>query len=152
MFSWPWWSFSIVAAILWGLHFNLVVKVSNVLPKDIYTPLTIFIITSVSIFLLMPVIYHKVFSNLVTLWNSGNDIRISVVVLVFTAIIAANLLYIAMQLSPNATVAAILDITYPVFIAIIAWLLYRESHIDWTVLVGGGLIFSGAILIIWKHG
>jgi len=152
MFSWPWWIFSIIAAVLWGLHFNLVVKVSNVLPKDIYTPLTIFVITGVSIILLMPFIYHKVLSNLIILWHAGNEIRISVVVLVFTTIIAANLLYIAMQLSPNATVAALLDITYPVFIAIVAWLLYRENHLDWTVLVGGILIFSGAMLIVWKHG
>lgn len=124
---------------------------SNVLSKDIYTPLTIFVITGISIVLLLPIVHQKVFPNLVTLWSAGNDIRMSVVVLVFTAVIAANLLYIAMQLSPNATVAALLDITYPVFVAIVAWVLYRENHLDWSVLVGGGLIFSGAMLIIWKH-
>lgn len=152
MFTWPWWIFSIVAAIIWGLHFNLIVKVSNVLPKDIYTPLTLFLITSVSILLLFPFIHQKVFTNLVTLWHTSNDIRLSVIVLVFTAIIAASLLYIAMQLSPNATVAALLDISYPVFVAIIAWLLYRENHLDWSLLAGGGLIFTGAMLIVWKHG
>jgi len=152
MFTWPWWLFSIVAAVIWGLHFNMVVKVSNVLPKDIYTPLTIFLITSVSILVLLPFIHQKVFANMVTLWSAGNNVRLSVVVLFFTAMIAANLLFIAMQLSPNATVAALLDITYPLFIAIIAWLLYQENHLDWTVLLGGGLIFSGAMLIVWKHG
>lgn len=152
MFSWPWWSFSIAAAVIWGLHFNLVVKVSSVLPRDIYTPLTLFLITSVSILLVLPFIHQKVFANLVTLWHAGDEIKISMVVLVFTAIIAANLLFVAMQLSPNATVAALLDITYPVFIAIIAWLLYRENHLDWTMLAGGALIFSGAMLIVWKHG
>jgi len=152
MFTWPWWIFSIVAAVIWGLHFNLVVKVANVLPRDIYSPLTLFFITSVSILLILPVIHQKVFANLVTLWHAGDDVRLSVIVLVFTALIAASLLFIAMQLSPNPTVAALLDITYPVFIAIIAWLLYRENHLDWSVLVGGGLIFSGAMLIVWKHG
>jgi len=151
MFSWPWWFFSILAAVIWGLHFNLVVKVSNALPKDIYTPLTIFVITSVSILLIMPFIHHKLYANIQTLWQSGNEIRLSVLVLVFTAIIAANLLYIAMQLSPNATVAALLDITYPVFVAIVAWLLYRESHLDWSVLVGGALILCGSMIIVWKH-
>jgi len=151
MFSLPWWVFSLIAAVIWGLHFNLVVKVSNVLPKDIYTPLTIFVITSVSIILIVPLSYHKIYANLSTLWHSGNEIRLSVLFLVFTAIIAANLLYIAMQLSPNATVAALLDITYPVFVAVIAWLLYRESHLDWSVLVGGTLILCGSMLIVWKH-
>lgn len=152
MFSWPWWVFSIIAAALWGLHFNLVVKVSNVLPKDIYTPLTIFSITSVSMLLLLPIFHQKIGANLVTLWHAGSDIRLSVIALIFTAIIAANLLYIAMQLSPNATIAALLDITYPVFIALVAWLLYKENHLDWSVLAGGALIFSGAMLIVWKHG
>jgi drug/metabolite transporter (DMT)-like permease len=95
---------------------------------------------------------QKIAANIVTLWQSGNDIRLSVLVLIFTTLVAANLLYIAMQLSPNPTIAALLDITYPLFIAIIAWFLYRENHIDWPVLVGGALIFSGAMLIVWKHG
>jgi drug/metabolite transporter (DMT)-like permease len=102
--------------------------------------------------LLLPVIHQKVFANVVTLWHASDDIRISLVVLIFTTIVAANLLYIAMQLSPNPTVAALLDITYPIFVALVAWLLYRENHLDWSVLVGGGLIFSGAMLIVWKHG
>lgn len=152
MFAWPWWVFSILAAILWGLHFNLVVKVSNVLPKDIYTPLTLFAITSVSFIVLLPFIYHKLAANLLILWQAGNGIKLSVLVLVFTALFAACCLFIAMQLSPNPTVAALLDITYPVFIAVIAWLLYRENHLDWAVLAGGGLIFSGVMLIVWKHG
>ncbi len=152
MFSWPWWVFSILAAILWGLHFNLVVKVSNQLPRDIYTPLTLFFITSISILILLPFIYHKVASNLLSLWQAGNGIRLSMLVLVFTALIAASFLFVAMQLSPNPTIAALIDITYPVFIALIAWFLYRESHLDWAVILGACLIFSGVTLIIWKHG
>lgn len=152
MFSLPWWGFSITAAIIWGLHFNLVVKVSSVLPRDIYTPLTLFVVTAVSIFLLLPFMYQKIFANLATLWDAGTEIRISLVVLIFTTIIAANLLYVAMRLSPNATIASLIDITYPLFIALIAWLLYKENHLDWSVLVGGALIFSGSMLIVWKHG
>lgn len=152
MFSWPWWIFSIIAAAIWGLHFNLVVKVSHVLPKDIYTPLTLFVITSGAMLLVLPVFHQKLITNLVTLWQSGHNIRLYVVALVFTALIASSLLFTAMQLSPNATVAALLDITYPVFIAVVAWLLYKENHLDWSVLVGGALIFSGAMLIVWKHG
>ena len=152
MFTLPWWVFSIVAAMIWGLHFNLVVKVSRVLPDDIYTPLTLFVISSVSILLFLPVMYQKIFTNMVTLWHADNGIRLSVVALILTTIIAVSLLYIAMRLSPNATIASLLDITYPLFVAIIAWLLYKENHLDWSVLAGGALIFSGAMLIVWKHG
>lgn len=76
----------------------------------------------------------------------------SVVVLILTALIATSLLYIAMQLSPNATIAALMDITYPAFIAVVAWLLYRVNHLDWHVVIGAVLIFSGALVILSKHG
>ena len=152
MFNWPWWVYSMAAAVVWGIHFNLVVKVASRLPKDIYTPMTLFIFTGLSMFLVFPFVQQKVFSNIITLWSAGNDIRLSMIVLVFTTLIASSLLYIAMQLSPNATVAALLDITYPLFVAIAAWLLFRQNHIDWYVIIGGAFIFIGAMIIIWKHG
>ncbi len=152
MFTWPWWLFSLSAAVVWGLHFNMVVKVSNALPKDVYTPLTLFAVTALPIFFLMPFMYQKIGANIITLWQADNEVRVSLLVLMCTTLVAACLLYIAMQLSPNATIAALLDITYPLFIALIAWLLYRQNHLDWTVLLGGALIFAGAMLIVWKHG
>jgi len=148
----PWWFYSIVAAVVWGLHFNLVARIMKVMPSDVYAPLTLFLITALSIFALLPFMYEKIFANVMLLWQADNSIRLSVLVLIFTTIVAANLLYIAMQLSPNPTVASLLDITYPLFIAVIAWLLYRENHLDWSVLLGGGMILAGAMLIVWKHG
>ena len=148
----PWWFYSIVAAIIWGLHFNLVAKIMKVMPKDVYAPLTLFLITATSILILLPFMYQKIFANVTLLWHAGDSIRWSVLVLILTTILAANLLYVAMQLSPNPTVASLLDITYPLFVALIAWLLFRENHLDWSVVLGGGMILGGAMLIVWKHG
>lgn len=150
--TWPWWIYSILATIVWGLHFNLVVKVSSALPRDIYTPLTMFFITSFSLLILLPLAYSRMFENIATLWHGTPQLRISVLLLIVTAITAVTLLYTAMQLSPNATIASLLDITYPIFVALIAWLVFRENHLDWSVLLGGALIFAGASIIIWKHG
>lgn len=152
MLSWPWWVYSILASILWGLHFNLLVKVSNVLPKDIYAPLTLFFITANSMWILLPVAHRQIFANIHTLWQAGPSIRWSILILLVTTLTAATLLTSAMQLTNNATLASLLDITYPVFVALIAWLLFKEGHFDWSLLVGGILIFSGSMLIIWKHG
>lgn len=152
MLSWPWWTYSIFAAILWGLHFNLVVRVSRLLPNDIYTPLTLFFITSLSIFVTLPFTCQKIFSNIATLYHSGPEIRTSVLILIFSTLVAATLLYIAMRLSNNPTVAGSIDITYPFFVALIAWLLFKENQIDWSVIVGGILIIAGSFIIILKHG
>ena len=152
MLSWPWWSYSIIAAVLWGLHFNLVVRVSRILPNDIYTPVTLFFVTSLSMLVIVPFTWQKIFNNIVTLYQAGPEIRISVLLLIFTTLVAAILLYIAMRLSNNPTVAGAIDITYPFFVALIAWLVFRENQVDWSVIVGGMLIFAGSLLIIWKHG
>ena len=152
MLNWPWWTYSILASVLWGLHFNLLVKVSQVLPRDIYTPLTLFFITANSIWVLLLFAHKQLFINILTLWQAGPQIRLSLLVLIVTTVCAATLLTIAMQLSNNATLASLLDITYPIFVALVAWLLFREGHFDWTIIVGGVLIFAGSLLIIWKHG
>ena len=72
--------------------------------------------------------------------------------IIFTTTVAAVLLYVAMRMSNNPTVAGAIDITYPFFVALIAWLVFRENQVDWSVIVGGALIFAGSFLIIWKHG
>lgn len=152
MMTWPWWTYSILAAILWGLHFNLVVRVSRLLPNDIYTPLTLFFVTSLSMLAIIPFTWRRVFDNILSLYRAGTETRISVLLLLFTTLVAAMLLYIAMRVSNNPTVAGAIDITYPFFVALIAWLLFRENQVDWAVLLGGSLIFAGSFIIIWKHG
>jgi len=152
MQTWPWWTFSIFASVLWGLHFNLLVKVSNVLPRDIYTPLTLFFVTANSMWIVLLFAHKQVFANIHLLWQAGPQIRLYTLILIATTLSAAVLLTIAMQLSNSATLASLLDITYPIFVALVAWLLFKEGHFDWTIIVGGALIFCGSILIIWKHG
>jgi len=152
MLKWPWWTYSMLAALLWGLHFNLLVKVSSVLPKNIYAPLTLFFITANSIWLIALLAPKQLVVNIQTLWYAGPQIRLYLLLLIMTTLVAAVLLTIAMQLSNNATLASLLDITYPIFVALVAWAVFKEGHFDWTMLVGGLLIFSGSFLIIWKHG
>jgi len=142
----------LLASMIWGLHFNLIVKITKVLPRDIYTPLTLFFITSNSIWILLLFTHKPVFANINTLWQSGTQIRLYVFILIVTTLVAASLLYIAMQFSSNATLASLLDITYPVFVALVAWLVFKEGRFDWSLLLGGTLIFAGSLLIIWKHG
>jgi drug/metabolite transporter (DMT)-like permease len=46
--------------------------------------------------------------------------------------------------------AAVLEISYPLFVAAFAWLLFRQP-VEWPVLVGGVFIFVGsAIIVTWN--
>lgn len=47
----------------------------------------------------------------------------------------------------GAARAAVLEISYPLFVAIFAWLLYRQP-VSWSVIVGGVFIFVGSAIIV----
>ena len=48
----------------------------------------------------------------------------------------------------NATLASLIEISYPAFVALFAFLLYREVHFNASVLLGAALVFAGVALII----
>jgi drug/metabolite transporter (DMT)-like permease len=50
----------------------------------------------------------------------------------------------------GASKAAVLEISYPLFVAVFSWLLYREQ-MQLPVLIGGGFIFVGAAIIVLGH-
>lgn len=47
----------------------------------------------------------------------------------------------------GASRAAVLEISYPLFVAIFAWLLYRHP-VPWPVIIGGIFIFIGSAIIV----
>jgi drug/metabolite transporter (DMT)-like permease len=48
----------------------------------------------------------------------------------------------------NATLASLIEISYPAFVAVFAWLLFREWQLNAGVLLGALLVFAGCTLII----
>jgi drug/metabolite transporter (DMT)-like permease len=53
--------------------------------------------------------------------------------------------------SLGAARAAVLEISYPLFVAAFAWLLYRHP-VQWPVIIGGIFIFIGsAIIVTWAR-
>lgn len=59
---------------------------------------------------------------------------------------------IALSISTkNATLAGLVEISYPVFIAVFAYLLFNEKSIDMATFAGAFLIFSGIYVIYHFH-
>ena len=51
----------------------------------------------------------------------------------------------------NATLASLIEISYPVFVALFAWLLFRQVHLNASVLVGALLVFAGVAVIVLNN-
>jgi len=69
---------------------------------------------------------------------------------VLVGVLAALAIFASIQ-SLGAARAAVLEISYPLFVAIFSVLLFRE-RLDPAVLVGGGFIAAGAaIIVLWAR-
>jgi drug/metabolite transporter (DMT)-like permease len=53
----------------------------------------------------------------------------------------------------NATLASLIEISYPVFVAIFAWLFFRETQFNLAAILGGVMIIGGiAVIYIGNRG
>lgn len=61
--------------------------------------------------------------------------------------VGAFLTYVAMS-AKNPTLAALLEISYPLFVVVFAWLFFREMQLNPWTLGGGLLVMAGVAVII----
>jgi drug/metabolite transporter (DMT)-like permease len=51
----------------------------------------------------------------------------------------------------NATLASLIEISYPFFVAVFAWLFFRETQFTWPTVFGGVLILSGVAVVFFSN-
>jgi drug/metabolite transporter (DMT)-like permease len=135
--------YAFCAALLWGLDYSIAEKVF--IKTSIYT-----------------LLFFEMLSGLVILGVLGySDIKrdltagisyplTAVCCVIFNAAmicIAKSIVY------SNATIAGLIEISYPFFIIIASYFLFKQNHLSISVIIGGILIFSGILTIyIFKDG
>lgn len=140
-----WIIFAIGASIFWGM--------SYVLSEQIYKHVSV--ISSLSIMLLVSglvVGLVGLFSG--TLPKDFNTILESNKVLGLVAagtffLIIAELCIGFSIVNKNATIAGLIEISYPVFIALFSYLLFKENQINVATAIGGAVVFIGIGIIYW---
>jgi drug/metabolite transporter (DMT)-like permease len=75
----------------------------------------------------------------------GSD-WIWLVVAIVSSAAGGLLIYIAIG-EKNATLASLIEISYPFFVAVFAWLFFRDIQFTWQTLVGGILILAGVAVV-----
>ena len=60
--------------------------------------------------------------------------------------IGTFLIYMAIG-EKNATLASLIEISYPIFVAFFAWLFFRDVHLNLGTLAGGLLILAGVAVV-----
>jgi drug/metabolite transporter (DMT)-like permease len=141
----PWYLTAIGAAVIWGIHYPLI---DNALKR--LSLISVLLLTALPILVVTPFFYRSVVSDYRVFMAMGGQERATVLAIALTSLLASVLLFLSID-SKNATLASLIEITYPVFVALFAYLLFREVHVNVSVLLGSLLVFAGVGIIILNN-
>lgn len=137
-----WWMYALLAALLWGVYYPLLDRAMTVI-----SPITAYWIPMSIMILGLPFVYKQLLSDLQATWNATLGVKLSVILIPIIGLIATYSVFKSIQMS-NATYTSLIEIAYPIFVAIFAYLLFQENHLSWQIVLGGAFILTGTMLVI----
>lgn len=141
----PWYVTALGAALVWGIHYPLV----DFALKRI-SVFSVLLLTVLPVVLLMPLFLRDLAKDLNVVTALPMAERGAIAAIGLTSLSGAVLLYLSIA-GKNATLASLIEITYPVFVALFAYLMFRHIHLNTSVIIGGLLVMAGAGLIIYHN-
>jgi drug/metabolite transporter (DMT)-like permease len=142
----PWYVMAIGAALVWGVHYPLI---DHAL-KSVSLP-TVLLLMVAPLLLVVPWFYRDIAADYQLLAQLEWSGKAAILGIALTSTLATVLLLLAIG-SKNATLASLIEISYPLFVVLFAYLLFQENHINPSVLLGGMLVLSGVTLIALHNG
>ncbi|HHF7365965.1 TPA: DMT family transporter [Legionella bozemanae] len=137
-----WFTFAIFAAILWGFNYALAEKILHSISPSTLLALEMIIgailFTCISFFTTM--------KRDVEILTTDSGLLLLTIVEIAIVLIASYFIAASINLK-NATIAGIVELTYPIFTIIFTWFLFNQAHVNFSVIVGGLLIFIGVLVI-----
>ena len=141
----PWYVTAIGAAIIWGIHYPLIDFAMKRL--SVYTVL---LISVLPVLFLMPVFIRDLARDVDVFKLLPTNEQWLVAAIGLTSTLGAVLLYLSVS-SKNATLASLIEITYPLFVVFFAYIFFRQVHVNTSVILGGLMILLGAGLVIYNN-
>jgi drug/metabolite transporter (DMT)-like permease len=139
-----WFFYAIVAAVIWGINYAVG---GRLLQRGISAAGLLFLDV---IFALIALGAYFTFTGQWTLFTGqvrqlqGNYGWLFIAMAAGTV---ANFLSLLAIQHKNATLASLIEISYPFFVALFAWLLFRDVQLSWATALGGFLILAGIAII-----
>ena len=140
-----WLIFALLASALWGVTYVLnekafeYISVSTTLAIGLFFGCITMVAISLSQGTFLPDMHTLAVSRR-ALWLTVGGTA--------TFILADWLIALSIH-EKNATLASLVEITYPVFIVAFGFLLFRELQMNTTIAAGGLLAFVGVALVYW---
>ena len=141
----PWYVAALGAAITWGIYYPLV----DMALKRI-SLYSIILLSMIPVLLVMPLFLKTVSNDIETVKTLPASEQWIIVSLGLIGLSGEFMAYRSIS-AKNSTLASLIEMTYPVFVVLFAYLFYRQMHVTASVFVGGLMIFLGAGLIIYNN-
>jgi uncharacterized membrane protein len=139
-----WLIYALGAAVIWGINY----AVSGRLLERGVSPPTLFLVDLLFGTMAMVVLISftgRWNATLAELTNARAD-TFWLIVAAMAATSAGMLIFLSIE-AKNATLSSLIEVTYPLFTAFFAWILFRQSTINLATLIGAALIFVGVLIV-----
>ncbi len=139
-----WLVYAVGAAVIWGVNY----AVSGRLLQRGMSPQTLFLIDLIfGVVAVSAVITFsgRWSSTLLEVRQARPDI-LWLIVAVASATAAALLIFLSIQ-AKNATLSSLIEVTYPLFTALFAWVLFRQATINTATVIGALFILTGVLIV-----
>jgi len=141
----PWYVAALGAALTWGIYYPLV----DMALKRI-SLYSVILLSMIPVLLVMPLFLKTVSNDIETVKTLPVSEQWIIASLGLIGLFGEVMVYMAIT-GKNATLASLIEMTYPVFVVLFAYLFYRQMHVTSSVFIGGLMILVGAGLIIYNH-
>jgi drug/metabolite transporter (DMT)-like permease len=138
-----WLGWAIGAAVLWGLVYVLMERLFHAV--SVATVLLITSLLGAGVFLPFAWLHGDLARDVRTIWLTPVVLR--TLLAYCAAWIAAEICISLSIAAKNASLAGLIEISYPIFIIFFSIVLFQENPLNLPVVIGGGLIFTGVAII-----
>ena len=139
-----WFFYALGAAIIWGINY----AVSGRLLERGMSPQTLFFID-----MALGTLALAVLISLTGKWpatfteiRSAQPQLLFLIIAVMASVSAGLLIFLSIE-AKNATVASLIEVSYPLFTAFFAWAFFRQNTVNLSTLIGAGLILLGVVIV-----
>jgi drug/metabolite transporter (DMT)-like permease len=141
-----WWGYALLSAACWGIQYVLMETLFrrvDFAAAFSFLSLANGILVAAVLWLLYPK---------QNWWRLGESWSVIGLVLLYLIFGTGAYLFNALAINQkNATLASLLEISYPLFIILFTALFFREIHLDLVGMIGAILILLGCVLVVFSR-
>jgi drug/metabolite transporter (DMT)-like permease len=141
-----WWGYALFSAACWGIQYVLM----ETLFRRVDFAAAFSFLSLANGILVTAVLW--IFYPKQNWWRLGESWSVIGLVLLYLIFGTGAYLFNALAINQkNATLASLLEISYPLFIILFTALFFREIHLDLVGMIGAVLILLGCVLVVFSR-